>query len=160
MRHIIAKSKVHGDQKVLVDDSDYHELSKYKWGVQKGGNTLYAITTIYSPKKTTIRMSRLILGINNPSIFCDHKDANGLNNQRTNLRTATPQQNSFNISGNGLLGQKGVSWSKLHKKFRVRITYNARVFHIGLFDELPEAAKAYNEAATKYYGEFARLNVI
>jgi len=85
----------------LVDDADYKWLNQWKWKVINCNYTCYAARTIYlgggrkNQKSGTIQMHRLIL--NAPiNMEGDHKDGNGLNNQRSNLRLATSGQNSQN----------------------------------------------------------------
>jgi len=89
----------------------------------------------------------------------DHKDNNGLNNRRENLRTATHAQNNQNKgkSKNNTSGYKGVNWEKRRNKWRARIYFNKNYIHLGYFNDIEEAAKAYEKAAKKYHGKFARI---
>jgi hypothetical protein len=102
-------------------------------------------------------MHRQLLGVTDPEIDVDHADRNGLNNQRYNLR-ATPDQNPQNakIRIDNTSGFKGVS--KSGKKWRVQISVHGKYFHIGYTTNKLDAARLYNEAAAKYFGEFAVLN--
>lgn len=90
----------------------------------------------------------------------DHIDGNKLNNQRNNLRSATSSQNAINSKKpkNNTSGYKGVSWSKKSKKWRAQICFEGKQIHLGFFDDSKDAANAYDKAALKYFGEFARLN--
>ena len=92
----------------------------------------------------------------------DHKDLNSLNNSWNNLREANNSQNNMNrLPKNGTKsGLKGVSFSSRNKKnpWKVSITKNNKYFHLGYFSDKIEAAKAYDKAAIKYFGEFAKLN--
>lgn len=91
----------------------------------------------------------------------DHIDGNGLNNCFCNLRAATKSQNSMNkcpIKKRGDSKYKGVCRNK--KNWSAQITLQKKKRHLGTFTHEIDAAKAYNEAATKYFGEFARLNII
>ena len=94
--------------------------------------------------------------------YIDHKDTNRSNNKVDNLREATSTQNKGNAykKRNNTSGFKGVSWSKPSNKWQAAITQNSRPVHLGVFSDKISAAKAYNEAALKYFGEFARLNEI
>jgi len=93
---------------------------------------------------------------------CDHRDGNGLNNTRSNLRVATNAQNSQNksIYKRNKSGYKGVTWNSEGKKWVARIGFNGKYIYLGIFADIKDAARCYNEAALKYHGEFARLNVI
>ena len=92
----------------------------------------------------------------------DHHDGNTLNNLEDNLRICTFAQNSHNgkIRINNTSGWKGVYWHKNTKKWMALIIVNYKPIFLGYFDIKEDAAKAYNNAATKYFGEFARLNII
>jgi len=92
--------------------------------------------------------------------FTDHKDRNLLNNQRLNLREATKSQNMRNrkIHSNNKSGYKGVSWNKLMQKWQATILVNAKVIHLGYFDNPKDAYIAYCQAADQYFGEFARYD--
>ena len=55
---------------------------------------------------------------------------------------------------------KGVSFNISSKKYRARIKFNKKNIHLGCFQNIIEAAAAYNAAALNYFGEFAKLNQI
>lgn len=86
----------------------------------------------------------------------DHRDRNGLNNQKLNLRFCTTSQNIANSVGRSASGFKGVY--RFRNGWTSHITVNYKTLYLGVFDTVLEGAKAYNEAALKYFGEFARLN--
>ena len=92
----------------------------------------------------------------------DHRNGQGCDNRRCNLRFSTQSQNCMNR--NKIIGctskYKGVSWSKGMKKWRACIYPNYTFRHLGWFRDEHDAALAYNEAALEHYAEFARLNVI
>lgn len=94
------------------------------------------------------------------SEFVDHLDRDPLNNQRDNLRLASRSQNGANrnIRKNSLSGYKGVSWHKTAKKWTAKLTLNGKLIHLGYFDDPIDAAKAYDQAAREYFGEFAVTN--
>lgn len=155
----------------LVDDADYNWLNQWKWHIKKAGNTYYAKRNVFvNGVYKTIKMHRQILGLTNPKILGDHIDHDGLNNQRFNLRVATPGQNSMNTSSSKKSGSiyLGVSVKTdkrnkiIRKYWYASIKVNKKHLCLGQFkltlDNEIIAAKAYDEAAKKYFGEFANLN--
>lgn len=166
MKEIILVSKAYGTHSVLVDDEDYEYLSQYTWFLTKGyTNNLYAKRAIgYGRKsKKHLPMHRELLGLTDRSVFVDHKDGNGLNNQRSNIRIATPSQNAQNrkITSRNNTGFIGVRRSKSsrYKPYAAALRSNGRDIFGGYFSNPIEAANKYNELAIKYNGEYASLNV-
>lgn len=146
----------------VVDDDDFERVSNYKWTGRKRGYTFYATTTI--PIEGYRRsMHQFILRLPHRTAI-DHKDGNGLNNQKTNLRPATQQQNMRNMTrrknSTGL--PKGVRFNKSSKTFACRIRIGAREkrLYIRGFETARAAAIAYEILALKYFGEFAFTSVI
>ncbi len=142
----------------LVDDEDFERLSKFKWHALYTKGHWYAVRTM---DKRLIFMHREIMAA--PSrAQVDHKDGNGLNNQQYNLRLATNAQNGRNRGKqhNNTSGYKGVYWNKQDRKWRANIRCDGRIIHLGYFVNSEDAARAYNDAAIKYFGEFAKLNEI
>lgn len=90
----------------------------------------------------------------------DHKDGNGLNNQRRNLRSATHAQNLYNrgCNKNNHSGYKGVCWDRHVHKWRVYIREKGNLHYLGLFTNKIKAAKHYDKMALRYFGKFAKLN--
>ena len=91
----------------------------------------------------------------------DHINDNGLDNRRSNLRICSQSQNLMNCRKPKTLFSskyKGVSWVQKHKRWKVSIAFKGKRKYIGHFLSEIDAAKAYNKAAEKYFGEFARLN--
>jgi len=144
----------------LVDDEDFDRINAFKWYASKTKGSLYARRKTKRKGKETIHyMHRVIMCAGN-SVEVDHRDRNGLNNQRHNLRVCDHQQNQRNrdTMKNNKSGLKGVSWHKIMNKWRAVIQYNGRQLVIGYFLTKEEAATAYDKKATELFGEFAKLN--
>lgn len=158
------KIKLTQGKYALVDDEDFKKLNKFKWwALKKSGGRFYAIRT--EQRNGVIKhitMHRAILKMTNSKIHVDHKDLNGLNNQRNNIRPATVGQNIANTPS--LKGSsskyKGVVWRPEYKYWQVQIMKDGQYYHIGCFKDEKEAALAYNKKAIELHGEFAFLNVI
>jgi hypothetical protein len=144
----------------IVDDEDFDELNKFKWMAHKERGNWYACRIERVNKKYNIvRMHRTLMG-DPVGVLIDHKDGNGLNNSKSNLRIATNQQNLMNQKAqeNRKSKYKGVSLFKHCKTFRAYITYDRKQMHLGCYKTETEAALAYDNAAKRMFGEFARLN--
>jgi hypothetical protein len=154
------KLKLSQGKVALVDDEDYEWLNQWKWFAHKDCNTYYAgRSEKINGSRKQIWMHRAIM--NTPvGLEVDHIDHNGLNNQRSNLRNCTQSQNHMNQSNMGKSKYKGVSFftKKKYKQVRANICVCGSPIYLGSFLTEEEAALAYNEAAKKYFGEFALLN--
>ncbi len=158
---------------VIIDDEDYEWFSQYKWFAVRNKNTFYVIRhiTIQSGNKSknikrkreTIYLHREIIG---KSLKIDeeihHINDNGLDNRKKNLIIVTRSQHIHTRKKRkGCISQyKGVSWSKGNQKWHAQIKISKRSLHLGYYNCEAEAAKAYDEAAIKYFGEFAYLNKV
>jgi len=148
------KIKVTKGKYVLVDNTDFNELSKYKWHTDLRSIARY----IKGSNNKRIKIHRQIM--NCPKgMEVDHKDGNIFNNQRKNLRICTHAENGKNQKKpkNNTSGYKGVSWYKKLNKWAAKIKVNYKGKHLGYFDTKEEAYKAYCKACIKYHGEFANL---
>lgn len=140
----------------MVDDQDYPLVSKFKWHAHFDKYNWYAARKVNNGH---IRLHNFLMEPPQ-GVFIDHKDRNGLNCQRANLRICTHQQNSINkrIYKSNKSGFKGVSWRPKLKKWIAQARLNKSVQYLGLFESARDAALAYDRAAERNYGEFAITN--
>ena len=151
----------------LIDDEDFELVSKFSWYLLKHKKLLYAHCVMYMGRANKkdqycyMYMHRLIM---RPSIGMDidHRDHNGLNCQRFNMRICTTRQNSQNALSHDRSSSrfKGVSWACWARKWRSQIRVNGKRIHNGYFFSEVDAARAYDRAALKYFGEFACTNFL
>ena len=156
----------------LVDDCDYEYLLNWKWYYSEQRNspkhlTGYARTCLPGSRscRSSIYMHRIIAarkGLHITGRRVDHKDQNGINNRRHNLRLATRSQNGANrkLNLNSTSGLKGVHWHQRDQVWVARISVEGVRLQLGSFPSPIKAAKAYNKAAKKYFGKFAYLNKV
>ncbi len=157
-------SKAYGVLSIEIEDTDYELVKQYKWSFikSKSGKFYAQHTWKRGGLSGRISMHRLIMNITDPKIYVDHRDGNPLNNKRSNLRIATPSQNSMNRGKTieNKSGYKGVLYEPKKKLYRVIIAHNKKVIRGGRFKDPKMAALKYNELAKQYHGEFAYQNKI
>lgn len=153
-------------QVALVDDEDYDMLMQYKWCAHKQGcGDFYAVRTIkLDGKNYTIRMHRFLMGLTKgEKLVVHHKNHNTLDNRKINLINCTHKENLRHQKPQKRITSsifKGVTWDKTKNKWMSKLQHNGFCRFLGYFTDEKEAAKAYNEAALKHFGEFALLNEI
>lgn len=142
----------------IVDNEDFDALNKHKWCVL--GKRDYVVRAMRNRenKRITVYMHRVIMGAIRRIDEVDHVNLNRLDNRRSNLRKATRFQNSCNRPKTirNKSGHKGVRWRKDELKWEALIGVNGKLIGLGMFMDINEAAMAYQTAAKKYHGEFAR----
>ena len=158
MKHI----KLTQGKHAIVDDCNYDWLSQWKWYALRHRNTYYAVRHSSVNHDETIWMHRAILGlIINDGKKSDHKNGNGLDNRRHNLRVCTNAQNRYNTHAvRGISKHKGVYWHKQCEKWCARTRFMGQNVYIGLYKDEDDAGKAYNAKAIELFGEFACINNI
>jgi hypothetical protein len=149
----------------LVDDEDFEAVSRHRWHavLKRGGRTWYAMTNVRKEdgRRTTIEMQAVVLGKDPGGRQIDHKNGNGLDNQRGNLRYATMSEQRRNSAArmNNKTGFKGVTLSyRPTGLYAAQLSTKEQRFTIGYFKTPEEAARAYDRKAREVYGEFARTN--
>ena len=138
----------------LVDDRDYETLSRFRWHAINRSGWWYAA----KGSAPNVEYMHRVIARPEGGLLVDHKDGDGLNNVRENLRVATHAQNMRNrkIQKNNTSGFKGVHLDC--GKWRAKIKYNGQWTHLGLYLDPVQAARVYDAKAKELFGEFARPN--
>jgi len=143
----------------LVDEGDYARVSEFIWhATDQGDGRFYAARSIGNSGKQFLHSFILATPY---EIEVDHVNRDPLDNRRLNLRPATSSDNKCNrgLQSNNTSGFKGVSFSKSAGRWEAYVKKDYKKVHLGLFSSAENAAIAYNIAALKLYGEFAKLNL-
>ena len=151
----------------VVDTADYHNTAAYaipdygpvkgiRWQAHSRRKAVYATALIKTNgKRVFIQMHSLLAGKET-----DHRNGNGLDNRRLNLRSnASASQQGANRpkrAGSSSSKYKGVSW--VRNRWWAYITVNGKKLHLGHFKSEDDAARAYDAAARKHFGEYTTLN--
>ena len=142
-----------------VDDDVYELVSQWKWS--DNGNGYAVRNDRYAPNKSRKQyLHRLITGAQQGD-FVDHINGDRTDNRKENLRICTQAENAMNHSGQKkrkYSKYKGVTFDPITKKWVANIGVRYKKIHLGVFKTELEAARAYNEGAVKYCGDFAYLN--
>lgn len=156
-----------GGYVAVTDVADVPLIEQYRWyplqSRRADGSTraVYAQTIIRRDdgSRTGLYMHRLIAGAS-ADVTVDHRDGDGLNNCRSNVRLATTTQNNRNqrLRSDNSSGFKGVIWDRDERKWQARIKVNGKTLHLGRHATVIEAAEAYDTAAIELHGQFARIN--
>lgn len=136
----------------LVDDEDYERVSAYKWQANKGSAGYW-----YGHNDTHGQLHRFV--VNAPrELMVDHKNGDGLDCRRENLRLATNAQNQYNakLRVDNKSGFRGVHWDG--NRWIAQIKSQGRPIYLGRFNTPEAAARAYDTKARELRGEFARTN--
>lgn len=140
----------------LVDIEDVDKVKNVLWHDNKsGGDAPYAFNNKLG------FLHRYIMSA--PSgMDIDHRGQDTLDNRKSNLRACTNYDNNLNKPArmNNKSGYKGVCWHRASNKWMVQLNYNGKRVHYSLHEDIKDAARAYNSAALKYHGEFAKLNIL
>jgi hypothetical protein len=165
------RKKVIASRLTIIGDKAFYDLPNYKGTCIFDAEDLWVLDlhllssdgmkgVFATIDNTRIRLCRLVMNCPDDKEI-DHKDKNPLNNCKSNLRFTERTGNNRNRVGwKRKTGSKykGVFYRKDTGKFRASIGVDHKKINLGQFDNEEDAARAYNEAAIKYHGEFAFLN--
>lgn len=143
----------------IVDAADADRVLQYRWSAKRCRNTTYARRNVRQPDGTYVTQSlhRFLTGYD----LTDHRNGDGLDNRRANLRAATPGENGQNCRkrSHNTSGFKGVTWHKHRRKWLAQIkSGDGKNRFLGYFLSADEAARAYDAAARDLHGPFATVN--
>lgn len=148
----MAEIDLGGGVVALVDERDVPLVSAHAWHLFRG-KCRYAVTGY------GVLMHRLIL--NAPrGVMVDHKNRDGLDNRRDNIRLCSNAQNMMNVgkSAGKTSRFKGVSWNKNKQMWTAAIKKDGKTVHLGAYQDEEIAARQYDRAARLSFGKFARTN--
>lgn len=143
----------------IVDAADYDAVMAFNWREFKQRNgTSYADRHVRKPDGRQAHQFLHTFLTGWP--YVDHRNGNGLDNRRANLRAATHAENMRNrgLFSNSTSGFKGVSWSKHVGKWQAAIRADGKRHYLGCYSTAEAAALAYDVAAVELHGAFAWLN--
>lgn len=140
---------------IEVDDEDAHFLDEYLISTMqtKFGNTRYAIVRDKTKRTYITLLHRLILNIKDKNIIVDHKNGNGLDCKKINLRIASKSQNQWNRR-RSVNFTKGIWFRKDRNKWHLRFLKNNKIIFEKLYATEAEAINARQELIQIHYKEF------
>lgn len=148
----------------IIDAEDLPHVARHTWRLHvpsrtRTRNTHYAVAEI-DRKNVYLHLFLWRLWGKPPVPIVDHHDGDGLNCTRLNLRDANVTQNNRNRGAlrTNTTGAKGVTWDKKAARYRAKIQVDHKRLHLGYFDKLEDASKAYDDAARVHHGPYAVLN--
>lgn len=144
---ILAESKKFGNLGILIDTEDYEKLKNYYWFIEKGGSSFYAKTDILeNGKYKKVFMHRLIKDCPTNRVI-DHRNGNGLDNRKQNLKICTSKINSQNtkLSARNTTGYRNIHFLKNSGKYEVSVAHK----WLGRYTTIEEAINARNTYLVK-----------
>jgi hypothetical protein len=143
-----------------VSPEDFENLVRLNWCASWEHCSFYARAWDYSERKRVrVAMHRVVLGcLAGDGKQVDHRNGDGLDNRRTNLRLVTTSQNAMNrkLKSSNSSGHRGITWHDRDKWWRAQIMIQGKTLWVGSFQSLDLAIEAVNSARKTHFGEFAR----
>ncbi len=146
----------------IVEPRDYYRLNRFHWYAVGQDDLIYAVRNVIKPgvRSKSVSMHRELMNAPKNRLV-DHRNNGTLDNRVNNLRLATYSQNRINSRRDKSKTSSkyiGVCLDKSRNRWVAYINFESKRIHLHRFKNEIDAAKAYDEAAKKYHGEFARLN--
>lgn len=154
MLYVAIKDSVHV---ALVDDEDADVVASFDWRcIEPHPGYLYVAA---KQNGRTVYLHRVVMNARKGECV-DHLNGDTLDNRRTNLRVCSHAQNMRNRkrSRASKFPYKGIRQRRTGAKFEALIRCDGKKYLLGRFDSAKAAAVAYDDAAIRLHGEFARLN--
>ena len=151
---------LHGGDFVLIDCDDFPRTASLRWSPSGHG---YAQTNYrVGAKKTRLSLHRFLFGSAAEGVIVDHINGVRQDCRRSNLRFCTARENVYNRgpSKSSRTGYKGVITNNSTGRYEAQIKHNRVKIRLGIYDTIEEAAAAYDRAALKLFGNYARLNLV
>lgn len=134
----------------ICDAEDKAKVEKHSWCKNKNGGYLVA-----NVDGKIVRLSRFILGLEDPALVVDHINGNVNDNRKSNLRCCTQKENSRNCKKQkSKTGFTGVRKTK-NGSYTARIMFNRKEICLGTFKTIEEAIHARRDGEKRYFGEFS-----
>jgi len=148
------------DGKIVKVDLEDREKVRYRSWRSNGRG--YAVSRPWDKKERryrTLYMHRMIIGAEDGEVV-DHINGDKLDNRKQNLRRVTQSENLQNakLSSANRSGFRGVSWCRWTSRWVAAIWRHGKKRNLGRYEEIEDAARAYDAAALKFFGESAKTN--
>lgn len=147
----------------VIDAADVPLIDHWNWTaceVKRKGKlyAVYAVRSVETEKGRRLVYLHRELAATDTHPLVDHRDGDGLNNRRKNLRPADHAANMRNQrrQDRNVSGTKGVRWDKARSRWVVTIGSGGKTKHLGRFFTLEAASAAYEQASRDLHGEFGR----
>jgi hypothetical protein len=147
------------NKKTIIDIDDYDFVREFRWYAKEDNRTWYAIARFGQRYEKQVFMHKMLTGYK----ITDHKNNDGLDNRRDNLREASNTESARNrrTPTNSKSKYKGVypivDANTTYWCAHIKIGKNKRLF-LGVYKDEETAAMAYDGAAIEFHGEFAKFN--